>query len=183
MGVCRAVFTTIEWRRETYHAYSDGKYFVPSDEIGFVDLYLLKLYKRDCSMKKEQNRYADDSSYSKTLCYIRKQNGPSIQCNPPHVRRKIVLRTGRESTMDRRYGYKDRNLGIRCWRPVPRSKRYRHDSSDANLTRVTHSIEFLIENIENPWAFESSYDLVHSRLSSGNRIRSWPRYLSEAVED
>ncbi|KIN08317.1 hypothetical protein OIDMADRAFT_48185 [Oidiodendron maius Zn] len=58
-----------------------------------------------------------------------------------------------------------------------------HDSSDANLTRVTHSIEFLIENIENPWAFESSYDLVHSRLSSGNRIRSWPRYLSEAVED
>jgi len=45
---------------------------------------------------------------------------------------------------------------------------------------VAPNVEFLIDDIEKPWVFEVPYDLVHSRLCSGNAIRSWPRYLSEA---
>lgn len=41
-------------------------------------------------------------------------------------------------------------------------------------------MQFRIDDIEKPWVFEAPFDLVHSRVCSGNAIRDWPKYLSEA---
>jgi hypothetical protein len=46
-------------------------------------------------------------------------------------------------------------------------------------TRVAPNVEFRIDDIDSPWVFENPLDLVHSRVCSGNAIRSWPKYLAE----
>lgn len=45
---------------------------------------------------------------------------------------------------------------------------------------VAPNIEFRIDDLEHTWVFEKPLDLVHSRLCSGNAIRSWPNYLAES---
>lgn len=42
-------------------------------------------------------------------------------------------------------------------------------------------VKFRIDDLEHPWVFEKPLDLVHSRLCSGNAIRSWPKYLAESL--
>ncbi|KAK0120229.1 hypothetical protein ONS95_011635 [Cadophora gregata] len=60
-------------------------------------------------------------------------------------------------------------------------KAYGHWTSATSIQKRTSlAVQFRIDDLEHPWVFEKPIDLVHSRLCSGNAIRSWPDYLAES---
>lgn len=62
------------------------------------------------------------------------------------------------------------------------AKRRGELSQDPFRDLITHKRvpQFRIDDIEQPWVFDTPLDFVHSRLCSGNAIRSWPNYFAEA---
>lgn len=44
------------------------------------------------------------------------------------------------------------------------------------------NVEFRVDDLEQPWVFDSPLDLVHSRGCSGLAIRDWPKYLAQAYK-
>lgn len=42
------------------------------------------------------------------------------------------------------------------------------------------TLQFRVDDLEQPWVYETPFDLIHSRLCGGNAIKDWPKYLAEA---
>jgi hypothetical protein len=56
------------------------------------------------------------------------------------------------------------------------------DLSPIQPTLVPPNLEFVVQDLEEPWDMPKRFDLIHTRLMNGFSIRSWPTFCKNAFE-
>ena len=54
------------------------------------------------------------------------------------------------------------------------------DLSPIQPTLVPPNLEFIIQDLEEPWDMPNRFDLVHTRLMNGFSVKSWPTFYQNA---
>ena len=54
------------------------------------------------------------------------------------------------------------------------------DLSPIQPTLVPPNLEFIIQDLEEPWDMPNRFDLVHTRLMNGFSVKSWPTFYDNA---
>ncbi|KAL4731187.1 hypothetical protein ACLX1H_000148 [Fusarium chlamydosporum] len=138
----------------TYHAFKEGKYVLPNDEI--------------LSAQTENDRL-DLQHMLFTLTFDgRLTNHPSS--NQGSLRRVLDAGTGTGVwAMDYAEDHPETQVvGI--------------DLSPTQPSFVPPNLTFYIDDLEDPWTFSYKFDLIHGRMLTGS-IRDWPKFIQQSYDN
>jgi SAM-dependent methyltransferase len=55
------------------------------------------------------------------------------------------------------------------------------DLSPIQPPQVAPNVEFIVDDLEEPWIFSHKFDFIHSRMMTGS-FRDWPQFFEQSLE-
>lgn len=163
-SVTSSILAYQEENGRTYHAYRAGKYVMPNDEG-------------------EQERM------DRKPINLSSHLSPRLISSPVHYHATRMTLDNKHwiAPIDDPRAIIDIGTGTGIWAmdvadDFPGSTVLGTDLSPIQPTLVPPNLEFVVQDLEEPWDMPERFDLVHTRYMNGFSIKSWPMFYRHAFE-